>query len=139
MRLNWKRGLMGIVAGVCCLATVAEVDAGIIFRRRPSLTPGRGNYQTTTTRTNAPAVAATTAPATTAPYTAVAPASGSTGGAPAAATTTTTQGRRRGVLGRRRSSTVTRTQVTATPSTPMTVRGQTPEGPATQPAPTTAR
>jgi len=37
---------MCAVAGLCCFATVAEVDAGIIFRRR-----GTG-YTTTQTTTN---------------------------------------------------------------------------------------
>ena len=45
MKRNWKYGLMCVVAGLCCFATVAEVDAGIIFRRR-----GTG-YTTTQTTT----------------------------------------------------------------------------------------
>jgi len=45
MRRNWKYGLMCAVAGLCCFATIAEVDAGIIFRRR-----GTG-YTTTQTMT----------------------------------------------------------------------------------------
>jgi hypothetical protein len=28
MKRNWKQGLIWIVAGLCCSATVAEVDAG---------------------------------------------------------------------------------------------------------------
>ena len=138
MRLNWKRGLVWTVAGVCCLATVAEVDAGVILRRRPGLVPSRGNYQTTSTRASAPAPAATVEN-TPSPAPATAATGGSTGGAPAATTTTTTQSRRRGILGRRRNNTVTRSQVAVTSNTPMTVRGQTPEGAATQPAPVPAR
>jgi len=57
MRRYWKYGLMCAVAGLCCLATVAEVDAGIIFRRRPTLV-GRRRGNVVTTRQ----VAATTTP-----------------------------------------------------------------------------
>ena len=45
MRRNWKYGLMCVVAGLCCFATVADVDAGIIFRRRGT---GYATTQTTT-------------------------------------------------------------------------------------------
>jgi hypothetical protein len=54
MRRNWKYGLMCAVAGLCCFATVAEVDAGIIFRRRgtavTSVTPATTTSATTTVR-----------------------------------------------------------------------------------------
>ena len=45
MKRNWKHGLMCVVTGLCCFATVAEVDAGIIFRRRGT---GVTTTQTTT-------------------------------------------------------------------------------------------
>jgi hypothetical protein len=46
MKRTWKHGLIWIVTGLCCFATVAEVDAGIIFRRRPGLFQRRGNVAT---------------------------------------------------------------------------------------------
>jgi hypothetical protein len=49
MRRNWKYGLMCVVAGLCCFATVAEVDAGIVFRRRPGLFGRRRPPVVTTT------------------------------------------------------------------------------------------
>jgi hypothetical protein len=85
MKRNWKQGLIWIVAGLCCSATVAEVDAGIIFRR------GSRNGVTTTQ-----------------------------------STTNVTRGRR-GILGRRRGTEATSSQVTTTTSPGMTVRGQTPD------------
>jgi len=62
MKRNWKYGLMCVVAGLCCLATVAEVDAGIIFRRRPGLL-GRRRAPVVTTTTRQ--VATTTTPSMT--------------------------------------------------------------------------
>ena len=85
MKRNWKHGLICTVAGLCCFATVAEVDAGIIFRRRP--TTGVTNTQTTTNVTRS----------------------------------------RRGILGRRRGTVTTSSQVATTTSAGMTVRGQTPD------------
>jgi hypothetical protein len=118
MRRNWKYGLLCAVSGLCCFATVAEVDAGIVFRRRPGLFPGRGtSYQTTST----------VAPTAAAP--ALVPAATATATAPTARApvTTTTRTRRRGILGRRRGTVVTSSQVATTSAPAMTVRGQTPE------------
>ena len=114
MKRTWKRCVVGLVVGACCLATVADVDAGIIFRRRPTRNT---TYQaTTTTRTAAPlAVAPAPTPA---------PAAGvaATGPVTTGATNTTNRTRSRR-LGRRRGTTTN--QVTVAPAA-VTVRGQTP-------------
>ena len=50
MRRNWKYGLMCVVAGLCCFATVAEVNAGIIFRRGTGYTTTQTTTYTSGTR-----------------------------------------------------------------------------------------
>jgi hypothetical protein len=130
MKRTWKRALFVVVAGVCGLATVADVDAGIVFRRRPGLFPGRGSNQTTTARTVAAtpgAAVTTTTPATPAapaqpagPAAAVATTGGVATGGTATTTTTRTRNRR---LGRRRNTATN--QVTVAPAA-TTVRGQNP-------------
>jgi len=93
MRRIWTRGLMCAVVGLCCLATVAEVDAGVIFRRRS--TSGVTTTQSATNVTRS----------------------------------------RRGILGRRRGTVTTSSQVATTTAPSMTVRGQTPDNAAPAPIP----
>src|SRR5437763_488556 len=49
MRCNWTRCLSWIAVGACSLAMVADVDAGIIFRRRPTVRRTGTAYPTITT------------------------------------------------------------------------------------------
>jgi len=53
MKRNWKQGWIWIVAGLFCFATIAEVEAGIIFRRgsRSGVTTTQ-NTATTQSTTN---------------------------------------------------------------------------------------
>ena len=50
MKRIWKHGMMWVVTGLCCFATVAEVDAGIIFRRRPTTSVATTQTTTNVTR-----------------------------------------------------------------------------------------
>jgi hypothetical protein len=136
MKRIWMHGLKWVVAGACCLVTVAEVDAGIVFRRRGNRSGGV-TYQATTTGTT---TAAPTGTATTPGTAASAGPSGSVAApTPTSTVTTATRVRRRGILGRRRGTVVTSSQMAASTGPGMTVRGQTPESSPTQPAPAPAR
>jgi hypothetical protein len=123
---------MWIAAGACCFAMVAEVDAGIIFRQRPGIRRSRVTYQSTNTgrSTAAPAATAATAaatPADTTPAdTAATTSAEESTGVSATRTTTATRVRRRGILGRRRGTVVTSSQVAATTGGGMT-SDQTPD------------
>jgi hypothetical protein len=123
MKRNWKHGLMWIAAGLCCFATVAEVDGGIIFRQRPGIRRSSVTYQSTNTGGSTAAPAATAATTSANENTGVSATPTTT----ATPTNTATRVRRRGILGRRRGTVVSSSQVAATTGGGMTVRGQTPD------------